>query len=70
MVSQASAVVSGAADAEPIVIHADHINMAKFASKEDSGYRTVLGHLWIMAESAGEAIALRWAEEGRVDAGM
>jgi len=69
VVLKASAVVPGAADAEPIVIHADHINMAKFASKEDSGYRTVSGHLRIMTESAGEAIALRWAEEGRVDAG-
>ena len=70
VVPKASAVVPGAADAEPIVIHADHINMAKFASKEDSGYRTVSGHLRVMAEDAGEAIALRWAEEGRVDAGM
>jgi hypothetical protein len=70
VVPKTSAVVPGAADAEPIVIHADHINMAKFASKEDSGYRTVSGHLRVMAESAGEAIALRWAEEDRVDAGM
>ena len=70
VVPKPSAVVPGAVDAEPIVIHADHINMTKFASKEDSGYRTVSGHLRIMAESAGEAIASRWAEEGRVDAGM
>ena len=70
MVPKASAVVPGAADAEPIAIHADHINMVKFTSKEDSGYRTVSGHLQIMAENAGAAIASRWAEEGRVDAGM
>lgn len=66
---KASAVVPGAADAEPIAIHADHINMAKFALKENSGYRTVSGHLRIMVESGGEAIALRWAEEGRVNTG-
>ncbi|KAF2434895.1 hypothetical protein EJ08DRAFT_581701, partial [Tothia fuscella] len=70
VVPKASAVVPGAVDAEPIAIHADHINMAKFASREDNGYRTVSGHLRLMAESAGDAIALRWAEEGRVDAGM
>jgi hypothetical protein len=44
VVPRASAVVPGAADAEPIVIHADHINMVKFTSKEDNGYRTVSGH--------------------------
>jgi hypothetical protein len=70
VVPKASAVVPGAADAEPIVIHADHINMVKFASKQDNGYRTVSGHLQIMAENAGEAIALQWAEEDRVEAGM
>ena len=48
-----SAVVPGAADAEAIVIHADHINMVKFTSKEDNGYRTVSGHLRIMAQNQG-----------------
>lgn len=59
----------GAADAEPIVIHADHINMAKFASKEDNSYKTVSGHLQIMAQSASSVIPLRWEEESRVNAG-
>ena len=70
MVPRASTVVSGAADSEPIVIHADHINMVKFASKDDNGYRTVSGYLRIMAQSAGEVISSRWDEEGRVNAGM
>jgi hypothetical protein len=70
VVPRASAVVPGAADVEPIVIHADHINMVKFASKGDNGYKTVSGHLRIMVQSAGDVIALRWEEEGRVDAGM
>lgn len=69
MVPRASAVVPGAADAEPIVIHADHINMVKFASKEDNGYRTVSGHLRIMAQNASEAIGARWEMEMRVNAG-
>lgn len=56
VVPRASAVVSGAADAEPIVIHADHINMVKFASKEDNSYKTVSGHLQIMAQSASSVI--------------
>jgi hypothetical protein len=70
VVPEASAVVPGAADANPIAIHADHVNMVKFESKEDSGYKTVSGHLQIMADSAGEVIASRWGEEIRVDAGM
>lgn len=43
VVPRASAVVPWVADAEPIVIHADHINMTKFASNEDNGYKTVSG---------------------------
>lgn len=68
MVPKASAVVPGIADAEQIMIHADHKTMVKFESTEDNGYEIVSGHLWDMAESAGEAIALRWAKEDRVDA--
>ena len=62
--------MSGAADAEPIAIHADHTNMVRFASKEDNGYQTVSGHLQIMAQSASSVIPSRWEEESRVNAGM
>jgi len=68
VVPKPSAIVPGAADAGPISTNADHINMVKFASKDSNEYRTVSGHLRIMAESAGVAIASRWAEEDRVDA--
>ena len=56
-------------DAESIVIHADHINMVKFASKEDSGYETVSGHLRIMAQDASKIVSSRWEEEERINAG-
>ena len=46
----------GAADGEPIAIHADYIYMVKFGSKTDRGYRTVLGHLRVMAARAGDVI--------------
>ncbi|KAH8702665.1 hypothetical protein GQ44DRAFT_51434 [Phaeosphaeriaceae sp. PMI808] len=69
VVPRASAVVPGAADGEPIAIHADHIHMVKFGSKADPGYRTVSGHLRVMAARAGDAIGGRWETEGRVDAG-
>ncbi|PZC88543.1 hypothetical protein A1F95_10868, partial [Pyrenophora tritici-repentis] len=52
VVPRASAVVPGAADGEPIAIHADHIHMVKFESKTDPGYRTVSGHLRVMAARA------------------
>lgn len=60
----------GAADSEPIAIHADHINMVKFGSKLDLGYKTVSGHISVMAASACDVIGERWGTEGRVDAGM
>jgi hypothetical protein len=69
VVPRASAIVPGAVDAEPIVIHADHVNMVKFSSKEDNGYKTVSGHLRIMADSANDVISSRWGEEGRITAG-
>jgi hypothetical protein len=62
--------VPGAVDAEPIIIYADHTNMTKFASEEDNGYKTVSGHLQIMAQSPNDVIASRWEEESRVNAGM
>ncbi len=69
VVPQESAVVPGAADAEPIAIHADHINMVRFSSKENNRYRTVSGHLRIMAENACNIIASRWEEEERINTG-
>ncbi|KAF3029576.1 hypothetical protein E8E12_000791 [Didymella heteroderae] len=68
VVPRASAVVPGAADGEPIAVHADHINMVKFASKSDDGYKTVSGHLRLMAARASDVIGGRWDTEGRVDA--
>ena len=67
---RASAVVPGAVDAEPIVIHADHINMVKFGSKEDSGYKTVSGNLQVLAEKAGGVVSSRWEVETRVCANL
>lgn len=43
--------------------------MVKFASKEDSGYRTVSGHMRIMVRNANEAVSKRWETEAREIAG-
>lgn len=59
----------GAANGEPIAIHADHIHMVKFGSKTDPGYETVSGHLWSMTRAAGNAIGRQWEIEAKVDAG-
>jgi hypothetical protein len=61
--------VPGAADGEPIAIHADHINMVKFESKLDSGYKAVSGHLRLMAARAGNSIGGRWDTEAKVNTG-
>lgn len=70
VVLQASAIVPGAADAESIAIPADHLNMVKFASREDAGYEKVSGHLQILVEEAPDAIDARWKEQGRIQMGM
>jgi len=70
VVPNASAVVPGVADAEQIMIHADHKEIVKFESKEDNDYEKVSDHLIIMVESAGSVISLRWEEEVRDNAGM
>ena len=57
----------GVADAEPIAIPADHLNMVKFASGEDTGYKTVSGHLWLLAKEAPDAISVRWAEQDKIE---
>ncbi|KAL1598071.1 hypothetical protein SLS59_007081 [Nothophoma quercina] len=67
VVPQASAVVPGAADGEPMAIHADHIHMVKFESKSDAGYKTVSGHLRLMATRAGNMIGQQWDTEGRLN---
>lgn len=67
---KASAVVPGAADAESIAIPADHLNMVKFASREDSGYKKVSGHLQLLAEKALDVIGARWDEQNKIKNGM
>lgn len=59
----------GHANAEPIVIHADHTSMVRYMSKQDSGYETVSGHLQIMALDATGSVQGRWAEEVRAHDG-
>jgi hypothetical protein len=63
-------VVPGAADGEPIAIHADHINMVKFGSKADGRYKMVSGRLRVMAARAGDAVGRQWDREDRLDTGM
>ncbi|KAK4141202.1 uncharacterized protein C8A04DRAFT_39242 [Dichotomopilus funicola] len=67
VVPRASAVVPGQADAEPIVIHADHTNMVRYTSQGDSGYNIVSEHLRIMARAAPEEVRRRWEAEKRAD---
>jgi hypothetical protein len=68
-VPRSSAVVPGQADAEPIVIHADHTNMVRYTSREDSGYNIISEHLQIMVSAAPEEIRRRWESERRADEG-
>ncbi|MCJ1271049.1 hypothetical protein MMC22_010948 [Lobaria immixta] len=66
VVPQASAVVPGAADAEPVAIPANHLNMVKFTSREDGGYKKISGYLQVLAEDAPDVIGARWEEQARI----
>lgn len=66
---QASAIVPGAIDAEAIAIPANHLNMVKFVSREDEGYRKISGHLRLLAEEAPVVIKQRWREDDSVKKG-
>ena len=66
----APTVVPGAADAEAITISTDHVHMAKFASREDSGYEKISAHLHLMTKDASNTIKLRWEQESRIEKGM
>lgn len=65
MVPKASAVVPGHANAEPIVIHANHTSMVRYASGEDTGYITVSELLQLMARDAPGSVRQRWEVEAR-----
>ncbi len=67
VVPRASAVITGVADAKPIAIPADHLNMVKMSSSEDEGYGKLSGHLWLLAEEAPGAISVRWAEQENIN---
>ena len=56
----------GHADAEPIVIHANHTSMVRYLSRQDVGYVTVCEHLQIMAKDATSSVQERWEAEARV----
>lgn len=63
MVPYASAIIPGIPDAESIAIPADHLQMVKYASREDSGYKKVSGHLRLLAEGAPGTINARWVKQ-------
>jgi hypothetical protein len=70
IVPKSSAVVPGAVDAEAIAIMADHKNMAKFDSANDSGFKKISGHLMLMVEEAREKVARNWEQEMALQNGM
>lgn len=56
------------ANAESIVIHADHRQMVKFGSKSDEGYTKISDYLQMMTADA-DTVSLRWEQEGNIRAG-
>lgn len=70
MVPQASAVVSGTADAKPVAISADHLNMVKFVFCLNEGYEKVFKYLQLLAEEAPDTISADWEKQNRIRKGI
>lgn len=70
MVPKSSAVIPGMQDAEAVAIPADHLNMVKFTSRENNGYKKISGHLRLLAQEAPGAIDVLWAEQDKMRNGM
>lgn len=66
IVPKSSAVIPGAVDAEAIAIMDNHLNMVKYLSEDDSGFRKIAGHLTLMAEDASTKISRNWEREGNL----
>ncbi len=62
MVPKSSAVVPGALDVESIAIMANHLEMTKYRSEIDMGYKKLSGHLLIIQE-AQTKVRVNWDEE-------
>jgi hypothetical protein len=60
MVPKASAVVPGMRDAESVEIRKDHTTLVKFRNSSDDDFQTVIGHLSLICERAGEKVAQNW----------
>ena len=63
MVPKSSAVVPGVLDAESIAIMANHLEMTKYRSKIDMGYKKVSGHLQLIIREANTKVQLNWGKE-------
>lgn len=61
VVPRFSAVIPGMINVERIVIHADHREMVRYASKSNDGYRAVSTRILRMTEKASE-LDPQWAE--------
>lgn len=63
MVPKSSAVVPGVLDAESIAIMANHLEMTKYRSENDIGYKKVSGHLQLIIQEANTKIQQNWDKE-------
>ncbi|CCA75867.1 related to tetratricopeptide repeat domain protein-Neosartorya fischeri [Serendipita indica DSM 11827] len=58
-----SATIAGDCNATPIVLHANHRDLVRFASKESGNYKTVHYHLKAYVDHAPAAVQKKWVRE-------
>lgn len=65
LVPRHSAVVPGAVNVEPIPLHKNHINMARFEDENDQDFKVTLSCLTEMVDAAPAVVARKWALQDR-----
>lgn len=60
IVPKSSAVIADCPGAENLAIHADHEGMVRFKGPREEGFKTLAGHLTLMARKAPGVVGRRW----------
>jgi hypothetical protein len=63
IVPKDSAVVPGTPDAHAIALHKNHIDLVKFKSEDDHGFKAVTDQISVMVKNAGSKIKSNWDHE-------
>ena len=61
--------MSSLANAERIPIHANHINVVKFESQANAGFKRILDRIKLMVAKASDKVDQNWVSEDKIAEG-